>query len=63
MFYPAATAAKFPLSVTPPNSWTHQRHSVGPDLRQPWYEVLEITASGALDEFYRKRVRNDYLLL
>lgn len=36
---------------------------LGVDLRHPWAEVAEITATGALDEFERKRVRNDYPLL
>ena len=35
---------------------------VGFDMRHPWTEVVEIAPSGALDEFSRKRVRNDYPL-
>ena len=35
---------------------------VGFDMRHPWAEVVEIAPSGALDEFSRKRVRNDYPL-
>ncbi len=37
--------------------------SVGLDMRQPWAEELEITASGAVDEFERKLARNDYPVL
>ncbi len=46
------------------------RHSKGPgraplgvDLRHPWAEWVDIPYSGAVDEFTRKRVRNDYPLL
>lgn len=35
---------------------------VGLDLRHPWAEITEMPYSGALDEFCRKRVRNDYPL-
>ncbi|WP_051482967.1 metallophosphoesterase family protein [Thioalkalivibrio sp. HK1] len=33
------------------------------DLRQDWCEIVEIPPSGGLDEFDRKRARNDYALL
>ena len=36
---------------------------VGADLRFPWAEVTEIPYSGALDEFYRKKARNDHPLM
>ena len=36
---------------------------VGVDLRYPWAEVTEMPYSGALDEFYRKKARNDYTLM
>ena len=36
---------------------------VGIDLRHPWAEEIEVPPSGALDEFERKRARNDYPLL
>ena len=35
----------------------------GLDMRQNWLEVIEIPPSGALDEFDRKRTRNDYALM
>ena len=35
---------------------------VGFDMRHPWNEQVEIAPSGALDEFRRKSVRNDYPL-
>ncbi len=37
--------------------------AVGFDMRHPWAELIDIAPSGVLDEFYRKRVRNDYPLL
>lgn len=36
---------------------------VGFDMRHPWNELTQIAPSGALDEFRRKVVRNDYPLL
>ena len=38
------------------------RFPVGFDMRHPWVEVTEIAPSGALDEFSRKQIRNDYPL-
>jgi predicted phosphodiesterase len=35
---------------------------VGVDMRQPWGRTLDIPYQGVVDEFYRKRARNDYLL-
>ena len=35
----------------------------GFDMRQNWLEVVEIPPSGGLDEFDRKRARNDYALM
>jgi hypothetical protein len=60
---PDAPAPQFPTKVPYPHSWHRTHRGIGLDLRQPWCEVLEVTASGALDEFERKRVRNDYPLL
>lgn len=36
---------------------------LGLDLRHPWCEVVELPYSGALDEFWRKKARNDYPLM
>jgi hypothetical protein len=36
---------------------------VGVHLRHPWAEVVELPYNGPLDEFRRKRVRNDYTIL
>ena len=36
---------------------------IGVDLRHPWAEFTDIPPSGALDEFGRKRARNDYPLM
>lgn len=41
----------------------HYNCRLGLDLRQDWSEVVQIPASGGLDEFDRKKVRNDYGLL
>lgn len=38
-------------------------HRFGIDMRQNWLEVVEVPPSGSLDEFDRKKVRNDYALL
>lgn len=35
----------------------------GYDMRQNWLELIEIPPSGSLDEFDRKRTRNDYALM
>ena len=49
-----------PLALTP----RANRHpKIGFDLRKNWAEITEILPSGGLDEFDRKRVRNDYQLL
>ena len=37
--------------------------NVGLDMRQSWISFHQVPPSGALDEFYRKEVRNDYTLL
>lgn len=37
--------------------------NVGLDMRQGWISFHQVPPSGALDEFYRKDVRNDYPLL
>jgi 3',5'-cyclic AMP phosphodiesterase CpdA len=36
---------------------------VGVHLRHPWAEVIDLPYNGPMDEFVRKRVRNDYTLL
>lgn len=40
-----------------------QLPNVGLDMRQNWITFHQVPPSGALDEFYRKEVRNDYPLL
>lgn len=56
----------FPAAV-PRIAPIHPRESRGPglgvDMRHPWAETISIAPSGALDEFQRKEVRNDYPLL
>lgn len=56
------------LPVSPPRIATcHTREiggtTLGFDLRHPWAETTEIAPSGALDDFHRKRMRNDYPVL
>lgn len=36
---------------------------VGVHLRHPWAEIIDLPYNGPIDEFVRKRVRNDYTLL
>ena len=36
---------------------------VGVHLRHPWAELVDLPYNGPIDEFIRKRVRNDYTLL
>ncbi|MTJ04787.1 metallophosphoesterase family protein [Sediminimonas qiaohouensis] len=47
---------------SPVHSWLGAPCPVGVDLRQQWAEPVAITPSGAVDEFYRKKARNDYTL-
>jgi 3',5'-cyclic AMP phosphodiesterase CpdA len=57
-------------TLPPPVESVRRRHVkesaidwLGLDMRQPWAEELEITPSGAVDEFERKLARNDYPIL
>lgn len=42
---------------------TNVNAPVGVDLRHPWAELIEIAATGGVQEFERKLARNDYPLL
>src|SRR5690606_35732128 len=42
---------------------TNKKAPVGIDLRHPWAELVEIAATGGVQEFERKLARNDYPLL
>ncbi|MBK7659934.1 MAG: metallophosphoesterase [Betaproteobacteria bacterium] len=46
-------------TLPPVHSRSVSRSPLGIDLRHPWAEVVDVVASGALDEFSRKRARND----
>jgi 3',5'-cyclic AMP phosphodiesterase CpdA len=46
--------------LAPVHPLTISRSPVGIDLRHPWAETVEIPPSGALEEFSRKTVRNDW---
>ncbi len=53
-----------PRQVTEPLSVkTSPALGVGAELRHPWAEIAEITSTGGVQEFGRKRARNDYPLL
>jgi len=41
----------------------NERAPLGVDMRHAWAEMIEIPPMGALDEFERKKVRNDYPLM
>lgn len=56
-------AGEVPLCGEPVNARLVALDRVGIDMRQPWAEVVEITPSGGIDEFERKKARNDYPLL
>jgi len=50
-------------AMAPIHSRRNALDAVSMDMRHPWAEELEVAPSGALDEFERKRARNDYPLL
>jgi 3',5'-cyclic AMP phosphodiesterase CpdA len=58
---PGESAASAAPLAAPPRSAAPQ--TLGFDLRRNWAEIREVPPSGALDEFDRKPVRNDYMLL
>ncbi len=45
------------------HTWENRQAPLGLDLRHPWAEMVDLPPTGALDEFERKRARNDYPLL
>lgn len=57
----ADTAPTDRVSAIHPLQNPHSRF--GFDMRQDWLEIVEIPPSGSLDEFDRKRMRNDYALM
>jgi hypothetical protein len=60
---PGQTLAPARPRVAPIHSIENRRAPFGVDLRHPWTEVVDIPPTGALDEFERKRARNDYPLM
>ncbi len=60
---PGAHVAAVPDTVTPVHPLQSPVTRFGFDMRQNWLEVIEIPPSGGLDEFDRKRTRNDYALM
>ncbi len=49
--------------LPPVHTKTNLVAPVGVDLRHPWQEVLEVAATGGVQEFERKKARNDYPLM
>ena len=49
--------------IDPINPATNRFPILGFDMRNDWFETVQIPPSGGLDEFDRKVVRNDYPLL
>ncbi len=60
---PESTGAQPVDHVTPVHPLQNIHSRFGFDMRQNWLEVVEIPPSGSLDEFDRKRARNDYALM
>ena len=54
---------EMPAPLSPPHPKLIDGGAFGFDMRQDWMEVAEVPPSGGLDEFDRKRARNDYPLL
>lgn len=54
---------EMPAPPSPPHPKLIDRSAFGFDMRQDWMETVEVPPSGGLDEFDRKRARNDYPLL
>ena len=52
-----------PAPLAPPHPKLIDRGAFGFDMRLDWMETVEVPPSGGLDEFDRKRARNDYPLL
>ncbi len=60
---PDESTEKSPPLIIPTHPNETRQNTPGVDLRFSWCECSEIPPSGALDEFDRKKVRNDYPLM
>ena len=60
---PGSTAVSPKDRITAIHPLENHNTRFGFDMRQNWLEIVEIPPSGALDEFDRKRTRNDYALM
>ena len=58
-----ATLAPAPKRVATLHPRERRAAPVGVHLRHPWAEVVTFPYNGPMDEFLRKRVRNDYTLM
>ena len=52
-----------PMRVNAPHTKEGLKTPIGVHLRHPWAEIVDLPYNGPIDEFNRKRVRNDYALL
>jgi predicted phosphodiesterase len=52
-----------PTRVSAPHTKERLRTPIGVHLRHPWAEIVDLPYNGPIDEFNRKRARNDYTLL
>lgn len=52
-----------PTRVSAPHTKEGLRTPIGVHLRHPWAEIVDLPYNGPIDEFNRKRARNDYTLL
>lgn len=59
----AAGAGEAPPVAERPHTKASELTSVFVDMRHPWAEEMIVAPSGAVDEFRRKRARNDYPLM
>jgi predicted phosphodiesterase len=57
---PEATVQADSVSLPLVHTRTTAQPVLGLDLRNPWAETVEIAATGGVQEFGRKRARNDY---
>jgi 3',5'-cyclic AMP phosphodiesterase CpdA len=58
-----APAPSFPSRIRTYHSKEAAQAAIGVHLRHPWAEETDLPYNGPMDEFHRKRVRNDYTLM
>ncbi|MCP5157428.1 MAG: metallophosphoesterase [Ectothiorhodospiraceae bacterium] len=60
---PGASLAPEPPRIEVPHPKDDRRSPLGVHLRHPWAEVTTLPYNGPMDEFHRKRARNDHTVL